>query len=346
VKLLHVLPLLLVAATASAEPIRIRMAAVAPEGSSWAHEFHTVDRDVQRLTNGEVQLKWYLGGIAGDELTALERVRRGQLDGVAGAMFCDRLAPSMRVGRVVGLFQNRDEWDYVMSRLLPDFDKEFAQQGFANLGIGSFGNIMFFSRQPIRTLEELKRTRFWTYDLDQMSNTMLRQMGVDVAPGSLDAALKSYDDGKVDGFASTPTAALAFQWSARARYYLDITAGELPGCFVIADRAFDSLSTEHKRAVTNAVAKFVGRFHELGHLQDDQLLGGLFERQGLHRTVADPTLRAAFLASSRAAREQLSPELVPHALLTRTLGWLADYRSQHAAEAPAATATAAKATHR
>ena len=45
------------------------MAAVAPEGSSWAHEFHTVDRDVQRLTNGEVQLKWYLGGIAGDELT-------------------------------------------------------------------------------------------------------------------------------------------------------------------------------------------------------------------------------------------------------------------------------------
>ena len=168
-KLLHALPLLLVAATASAEPIRIRMAAVAPEGSSWAHEFHTVDRDVQRLTNGEVQLKWYLGGIAGDELTSLERVRRGQLDGVAGAMFCDRLAPSMRVGRVVGLFQNRDEWDYVMSRLLPDLDKEFAQQGFANLGIGSFGNIMFFSRQPIRTIEELKHTRFWTYDLDQMS---------------------------------------------------------------------------------------------------------------------------------------------------------------------------------
>ena len=99
--------------------------------------------------------------------------------------------------------------------------------------------------------------------------------------------------------------------------------------------------------MTTAVAKFVGRFHELGHLQDDQLLGGLFERQGLHRTVADPTLRAAFLASSRTAREQLSPQLVAHALLTRTLGWLADYRSQHAAEAPAAAAAAAtaKAAH-
>ena len=321
---------------ARAEPIRIRMSSVAPEGSSWAHEFHTIDREVQQATHGEVQLKWYLGGIAGDELAAIERVRRGQLDGMAGALFCDRLAPSLRVGRIVGLFQSREEWFYVMNHLLPELDREFAQAGFANLGIGSFGNIIFFARRPIRTFDDLRRQKLWIYDLDELSAVMLRQMGLDIGPTSLESAARAYDEGRVDGFMATPTAALAFQWSARARYYSDLTVGELPGCFVIADRALDSLSLEHRLAVTTAVGKFVARFRELGRVEDDALLGGLFERQGLRRSVADPTLRSAFLSASRAARDQLPPELVSKALLTRTLGWLADYRSEHPGNRPAA----------
>ena len=167
---------------------------------------------------------------------------------------------------------------------------------------------------------------------------MLRQMGLDIGPTSLDAAARAYDEGRVDGFVATPTAALAFQWSARSRFYSDLTVGELPACFVIADRALDSLSLEHRRAVTTAVGKFVARFRELGRVEDEALLGGLFERQGLRRSVADPTLRSAFLSASRAARDQLAPDLVSKALLTRTLGWLADYRSEHPGDRPPAAA--------
>jgi TRAP-type C4-dicarboxylate transport system substrate-binding protein len=320
---------LLLAAHASAEPVRIRMAAAAPEGTSWAREFHTLDREVQEATGGQVQLKWYLGGIAGDEIASLERVRRGQLDGMAGALFCDRVAPTIRVGRVIGLFQSRDEWQYVMSRLLPDINREFARAGFANLGISSFGNTMFFTRHPLRTIEDLKRTRLWIYDLDDVATAMLRAMGLDVRPLPLDQGLSSYDSGLVDGFVVTPIAALAFQWSARVRYFSDLVVGELPGCFIITERALDALSLEHRRAVTGAVAKFVGRFRELGPMQDDALLNGLFERQGLLRWPADAALRSQFLAASRAAREHLPSAVVPKELLERALTLLADYRSEH-----------------
>jgi len=330
VKAATALVLVLLSARASAEPVRIRMATVAPEGSSWAHEFHTLAREIESATRGEVQIKWYLGGIAGDEVASLERVRRGQLDGVAGAMFCDRLAPSIRIGRVIGLFQSREEWQYVMNRLIPQLDKEFNRSGFVDLGLGSFGDIMFFSRHPIRTFDELKATRFWSYDLDEMTTSLMRMMGIDVVPMPLDAASHAYDEGKVDGFISTPTAALAFQWSARARYLSDLTAAELPGCIVMTERVMDMLTLEQRRIVIDATAKFAERFRELGRMQDDELLGGLFERQGLHRSLADASLRAGFLAASRAARDKLAPHLVPHALLARTLGWLADYRSEHA----------------
>jgi TRAP-type transport system periplasmic protein len=326
----------LLGAQASADPaFRIRMAAVAPEGTSWAREFHTFAREVQEATVGQVQFKWYLGGIAGDEASAYERMRKGQLDGEAGALFCDRLAPSIRIARIVGLFQSRDEWRYVMTRLLPTIDAEATRNGFANLGVGSFGNVIFFSRHPIRTMADLRRQRFWTYDLDDIMLAMLRAMDVNVVPLPLDEALKAYDDGRVDGFIATPTAALAFQWSARANYYSDLTASELPGCFVVAQRALDPLSLTERKAVSSAVAKFVGRFETLGKMQDEALLGGLFERQGLRKSVADADLRANFLQAARAAREKLAPKLVSPELLARTLGWLADYRVERGLPQPA-----------
>lgn len=322
---------LLLGTEAAADPApRIRMAAYAPEGTLWAREFHTIDRDIDAATAGQLQLKWYLSGIAGDEIQALERVHKAQLDGEAGALFCDRLAPSIRIGRVVGLFQSREEWRYVMTRLLPDLNREFSKSGFSNLGIGSFGNMMFFSRRPIRTMAELRGQRFWLYDLDDVTVTTMRSMGLNVVPLPLGEGLRAYDEARVDGFIATPTVALAFQWSTRASYYSDLTVGELPGCFVIAERALDPLPLEHRLAVTTAVAKFVGRFEALGVQQDAALLGGLFERQGLRKVVAPDELRASFLEAARGARDRIAPTLIAPALLTRTLGWLADYRMEHA----------------
>ena len=40
----------------------------------------------------------------------------------------------MRVMRMVGLFQTRDESAYVAGRLKPLFDEDFRKQGFVNLG--------------------------------------------------------------------------------------------------------------------------------------------------------------------------------------------------------------------
>jgi TRAP-type C4-dicarboxylate transport system substrate-binding protein len=309
-------------------PVRIRMAAEAPEGSSWAHQFHVIDREVEAATDGQVQVKWYLGGIAGDELHTLDRVVHGQLDGEAGALFCDRVAPSIRVGRIVGLFQSRDEWRYVISRLLPRIDAEASQRGFVNLGVGSVGDILLFSRRPLRTFADLRSQRFWTWDLDDISRVMLQRMGLTVVPLPVAEAAKAYDDGRIDGFVATPVAALVYQWSTRAHYYSDLKLGELPACIVVAQRALDPLPIAHKEAVTAAMAKFVARFEPVGRMQDDALLGGLFERQGLHPTTADVQLRTNFVVAARAARDEVGASLVPQELLAQTMTLLADYRGE------------------
>src|SRR5512142_3095259 len=152
-----------------AEVVTLRMAAIAPDGTAWARELKALGRDVEASTEGSVRMRWYLGGIAGDEHTALERVRRGQLDGLAGAMFCEQLAPSLRVMRIVGLFHDRDEGDRILNRLLPIAQTEIQQHGFVMLGgVGNFGSEIIFTREPVRTMADLRKTRLWTWNLDDL----------------------------------------------------------------------------------------------------------------------------------------------------------------------------------
>ena len=106
------------------------------------------------------------------------------------------------------------------------------------------------------------------------------------------------------------------------RFYSNLTVSVLPGCFVIAQRALDALTLQQRDAVKTAVAKFLGRFEMLGKMQDEQLLGGVFEKQGLHRVAAPEGLRSEFFEAARAAREQLGSQLVPAELLTRVMALL------------------------
>jgi TRAP-type C4-dicarboxylate transport system substrate-binding protein len=330
--MIRALALSMIAAStvAHADPIVLRFASPAPEGTSWAREGRAFGRDVETLTKGQVKIKYYLGGITGDEMQTAERIRRGQLDGIAsGGMLCNRLAPSMRVLRVLGLFQSREESAYVSGRLRAVFDEEFAKKGFVNLGELGMGPDVLFSRTPVRNMAELRAARLWIWDLDDVYRLEMEAMGLNVVPKPIEEAAHAFDEGKVDGFIAVPTASLAFQWSARARYFNEMHVAFLRGCFIISSRAFDQLTVEQKDALRTAHAKTLARLEDLGSTQDQQLTKSLFEKQGLRRVDPSPAFRTEFFEASRLMREKLGDKLVPAPLLAKVLGMLADYRAEH-----------------
>lgn len=318
--------------TASADPVTLRMAAIAPDGTQWARELKAFARDVELQTHGELRIKWYLSGIAGDELTALERVRHGQLDGEAGAIFCQRLAPSLRVVRLVGLYETRQEAIYVMGRLKPVLDEEMRKSGFANLGQAVFGSDALFSRTPIRTLADLKAMKVWTWNLDPVWQTTLDELGVRSIVTSLDDLAGAYGKRVFDAFFAVPSAALAYQWSTQASYVADTGAAVLPACMVVANAAVDPLPLESKQALLASAGKFMSRFNDTSMMLDDALMGGLFEKQGLKKVDA-PALRTELFRAAAAARKKLGAALVAPALLSSVEKMLDEYRSQRHAEA-------------
>src|SRR5579864_7884106 len=153
--------LLTVTGVAAADEQTLRLGTIVPDGTAWARELRALARDVDTSTDGALKLKWYMGGIAGDEMEMLERVRRGQLDGVlSGGMACETMAPSLRVARIPGLLQTWPETSYVLGRLRPILDGEAQHHGFAYLGEAIVGPSILFTRRPVTTLAEMRTVRF------------------------------------------------------------------------------------------------------------------------------------------------------------------------------------------
>src|SRR5262249_55985101 len=152
---------------ARGEEITIKLATVAPEGSAWAREFRAFQHQVERTTSGRVHVKWYLSGVAGDESEELDRIQRGQLDGAAFGLLCERVAPTGPATRLPGVFQNVDEAAAIMNLLRPDMDKEAHQAGFVILSSAALGPDTLFLRQPVRDLDELRKVKLWRWDIDQ-----------------------------------------------------------------------------------------------------------------------------------------------------------------------------------
>jgi TRAP-type transport system periplasmic protein len=325
----------LAAGVARGEPIVLRFGTIAPDGTAWARIAKQTSKALEEVSRGQVRGKWYFDGIAGDEDQMLERIRKDQLDGIVSAgMLCTRLSPSMRILRMVGLFQTRDESGYVAGRLKPIFDEEFRKEGFVNLGDVGVGPDLIFSREPIRSMADLRRTRLWTWDLDGVYNVSWPLLGVPVVPLPINDAARAYDQGRIDGFIAVPTAVLGFQWSAQARYATDLRVSFLRSCILISTRAFDPLPLEARNALLTSSAKGMMQLEDLGRAQDEQLLGGLFARQGMKTVPASEGFRAEFFQVARAARERLvAKKLVRPDLLQRVLTLLADYRAEHRAVA-------------
>ena len=312
------------------------MATVAPEGSAWAHLLKAFGNEVESSSGGAVRVKWYFGAITGDELQTFEGIKQGHLDGIAsGGVICERLAPSMRIQGLAGVFQSREEAAYVMERIWPTIQEETQRAGFEMLIVSGLGPEVIFSRTPVRSMNDLRRMKVWRWAADEVGIAVAGEMGLQVVPTDLDVAGRAYEAQRTDGFIAIPTAALAFQWSAQARYITDLRSGYLTGCVAIRNSAVDRLPPEHQRLLRSIMAKYDALFQEIGKRQDDALLGGLFQKQGLRPVPPSEAFHSEFFDSARAARERVAAKLVPRPLLDRVMRMLADYRAEHPESAKA-----------
>ncbi len=318
--------------TAHAEPKHVlRIATVAPDGTAWAREIRAWARDVETATQGDVHMKFYFGGIAGNEAEMGERMRRGQIDGVAsGGMLCQKSAPSWKVTRLFGLFESREEVSFTLGRLKPTLDEEFRKSGVVNLGWGNLGREVIMTPRPIKSVGDIKQFRLWRWDLDDVGVAMDKLLGWNSVPGPVEQAGQFVDQGKAEGIIGIPAAFLAFQWHRHGGSFLDPKLSFLFSCVLITLPAYDRLPAEHQRALMSSSAKLALRVDDQARVDEQSLLQVVFQRQGLNITPLSDSFRGELRAAARKAAASLDERVIPKALVERVQAMVEEYRAAHA----------------
>jgi TRAP-type C4-dicarboxylate transport system substrate-binding protein len=324
------LGLLLAGAVATANAADIKIATVAPDGSRWMQQMRAGAEEVKTRTAGRVTLKFYPGGVMGNDAQVLRKIRIGQLQG--GAFTAGGLAeryPALNLYGIPLLFSSLDEVDAVRSALDPELAAGLEQAGFVTFGFieGGFANLL--SNEPIRGVEDMRRKKVWVPEGDNISFLAMETMGLSPSVLPVTDVLTGLQTGLIDITFASPVAALVLQWHTKVKYITDIPVSYSMGVFAIEKGVYAGLSAEDQRVVREVMGRYIlGLDHEAR--DDNRKATEVLARSGLE-TV---TVNHSDLEGWRKSIESIHPQLrarpdIDAALFDRLLAVLAEYRRAH-----------------
>lgn len=220
----------------------IKFATVAPEGSAWMKHMRTLDKELREKSNGRLGFRFYAGGIAGDEVDVLKKMRIGQIHCAAfsGVGF-GQILPMVRVLDLPFLFRNDKEIDLVHEEMRPFFTNEFRRKGFELLAWGEVGNVHLFSRVPIQRVKDLSGLKVWTWSGDPIAKETFSNMGVNPIPLAITDVTTALNTGMIDTIYAPPLGALALQWHRSMKYMTALPLTHSTGAVLITSKYFKKL---------------------------------------------------------------------------------------------------------
>lgn len=232
-------------AAASSPGILIKFATVAPEGSAWMKQMRGLDKRIRSETGNKVGFAFYPGGVAGDEIDVLKKMRIGQIHCAAfsGVGF-GQILPMVRVLDLPFLFADYEEADLVHGRLKEFFSREFKGKGFDLLSWAEVGNVHVFSRRPVDKLSDLKGAKIWAWSGDPVARETFVQLGVTPISLPLTDVSTGLNTGMIDTVYAPPLGALALQWHSSLSHMSGWPLVHSTGAVLISSRFMQALSTD------------------------------------------------------------------------------------------------------
>lgn len=307
---------------AAAAPVHlIKLASLAPEGSSWTQAIRTIDEQVRQQTDGAVGLKLYPGGVQGDDSVVLRKIRIGQLQGAGftGQGLTD-IFPDILALEMPFLFADYEEIDYVLDQMDDYYQEGLEKNGFVLLGWADIGFIYIISKHPIRGVDDIRARKVWRLENEPITQVLFHKAGVTSIPLTIPDVLLGLQTNMIDVAYASPTAAIVMQWFSRVKYITELPINYTLGALLVDKRAFDLLTPE-QQAILRQVAKAQMRQLTLQTRQDNREALQVMIDQGLELVKPNPQDLLTF----QQLVEESKPELVGKAFSQKAYDLIADH---------------------
>src|SRR5262249_25796432 len=145
-----VLALVALAGAARADVVEIKIATLAPSGSSWAKIMESSSARLERETAGRGKLRFYLNAAQGRQADLGRRIKLQQLDGAAlSAVGLGMLDPEVLVLQLPYLFTTDAQIDRVRADIGPDLERGLEAAGVTLVAWGDVGWVATYFTEGI-----------------------------------------------------------------------------------------------------------------------------------------------------------------------------------------------------
>ncbi len=299
----------------------LKLATLAPEGTSLFKGLTTLNDRIKAETGGKVALQIYAGGTAGDEKDVVRKMRIGQLHGAAlTGVGLGMIEPEVRVLELPFLFKNQGAIDSTYAAMKSYFEQKFDSKGFKMLGWAEVGLIQIFTgNKPVKTKSDLAGMKMWMWEGDPLAQEMYKAMSIVPVPLAVTDVLTSLQTGLIDGCYAPPLAAIAFQWHTKVKYMTKVDLTNGTGGLVLAKAAWDALAPAQQAIVKNVIASETVKLtsqSRADNLQSLQVLQGA----GIQVVELTPEAKKELEGISAQVQQNLIGKLYPKELLDKVVG--------------------------
>ena len=326
--------ILLVAPPAANAQTKIRLATLAPRGTSIHHSLEAMGQSWRQAPGGGVILTIYPDGVMGSEADMVRRMRVGQIQAatvtVAGLAEIDPAVSALQ--KMPMMYRSLDEAEYIREKLKPELEKRLLDRGFVVLFWGDAGWVRFFSRHPALRPDEFKKMKVFVEAGDSDQTGLMKSAGYNPVSLEWTDTLTSLQTGLIDAVPTPPFYALAGQFYTVAPHMLEVNWVPLVGATIITKKAWDTIPPATQNAMLQTGAE-IGKQIQARNRQESNEAVEAMKKRGLQVHSLSPADEKAWISMAEHFYPQIRGRIVPAETFDEVERLLGEYRTQKVAAA-------------
>ena len=306
----------------------LKFASLAPDGVGWAIHFkENMQKGVTRVTDGDVFIDPYLGGVMGDDEDYIAKMRIDQLHGAGlSASGTVMACPEIAVLELPFLLKDFDEVEYIRTKMRKRLKSLFEKNGYRLWVLADQDFDQIYSiKKAIRTIEDFSKSRFVTW-VGIVEQETLKALDTSPIPLNVPEIPSSIRSKICDAMFAPAIWYVGTQLYTVAKYVTPCKVRYSPGCILATMKAWNRIPEKYQEPIEE-VMKISGKaLNEYGHDSNKKCLKAMI-KYGLKEVKLTPDEIEVLKKKTRPVWDKLSGKEYSRELLDEISGYLAEYRS-------------------
>jgi tripartite ATP-independent transporter DctP family solute receptor len=236
------------------KPVVLKAATNNPKASGHYRGLEIFKKLVEERTKGRVKVELYSDAVLGDEEQMAEGMKMGTVDVMmAAAAKYANFVPEMDIYSPPYTFKS---WDHMKAVIDSDVNKKLEKvvkekRGDIYLGVMTDGVRNVFTRQPVKTLDEMKGLKLRTMTGPNETNSW-KALGTNPTPLAYTELYAALQSGVVDGAENSMTSVLGMKFYESCKNILRTQHNYLTLPFFISAKAIEKIPADLREVVIQA----------------------------------------------------------------------------------------------